>query len=77
MVGKCRPARRRVMATISLPLSEERLQKLQELAREARLPPEELLRAAVEEWLSRPKEDFTRAADYVLRQNAQLYQRLA
>ena len=65
------------MATISLSLSEERLQKLQELAREARLPPEELLRTAVEEWLNRPKEDFARAADYVLRKNAQLYQRLA
>lgn len=65
------------MTTVAVSLSDERLQKLRELAREASLPPEELLRAAVEEWLSRPKEDFTRAAEYVLRKNAELYRRLA
>ena len=65
------------MNTISVPLSDERLVQLQELAQEAQVPPEELLRTAVEEWLSRPKEDFARAADYVLRKNAELYRRLA
>ncbi len=65
------------MTTVAVSLSDERLQKLRELAQEARLPPEELLRTAVEQWLSRPKEDFARAADYVLRKNAELYRRLA
>ena len=65
------------MTTVAVSLSDERLQKLRELAREARLPPEELLRATVEQWLSRPKEDFARAADYVLRKNAELHRRLA
>ena len=65
------------MTTIAVPLSDERLRTLQELAREAQVPPEELLRNAVDEWLSRPKEDFARAAEYVLRKNAALYRRLA
>jgi predicted transcriptional regulator len=65
------------MTTITIALSEERLQKLKELARAANLTPEELARASLEEWLSRPKDDFARAANYVLQKNAELYRRLA
>jgi hypothetical protein len=65
------------MTTITIPLSEERFLNLQELAKEAKVPPEELVRASIEEWLSRPKDDFIRAADYVLRKNAELYRQLA
>ena len=65
------------MSTITIQLSDERLLRLQELAKEAKIAPEELVRASVEEWLSRPKEDFARAANYVLRKNAELYRRLA
>jgi antitoxin FitA len=65
------------VTTITIPLSDEHAQKLAELAREAQLAPEELLRVRVEEWLSRPGDSFARAADYVLRKNAELYRRLA
>ena len=65
------------MTTITIPLSDERLQKLKELAKEANVTPEELVRVSLEEWLSRPKEDFARAANYVLRKNRELYRRLA
>jgi antitoxin FitA len=65
------------MSTITIPLSEERLLKLKELADEAKVPPEELLRASVEEWLSQPKDDFASAAEYVLKKNAELNRRLA
>ena len=65
------------MSTITIQLSDERLLRLQELAKEAKIAPEELIRASVEEWLSRPKEDFARAANYVLRKNMELYRRLA
>jgi hypothetical protein len=65
------------MTMITIPLSEERLLKLKELAKEANIAPEELVRASVEEWLSRPKEDFARAANYVLQKNVELYRRLA
>ena len=65
------------MTTISIPLSEESVQRLKERAAEAHVSPDELVRASVEEWLSRPKEDFVRAATYVLQKNADLYRRLA
>jgi hypothetical protein len=65
------------MSVITVPLSEKDLERLRELASEANVSPEELLRAKVEEWLSGPKEEFRRAADYVLRKNAELYRRLA
>ena len=42
------------MTTISISLSDERFVKLKELAREAQLAPEELLRASVEFGDSRP-----------------------
>ncbi len=65
------------MATITINLSDEGLSKLRELAQEAKVAPEELVRASIEEWLNRPKDDFARAAAYVLQKNAALYRRLA
>ena len=41
------------------------------------MTPEELLRAGVEQWLKRPKDEFAEAAAYVLKKNAELYRRLA
>src|SRR5262249_61835108 len=68
---------RTVMTTISVPISEERLQQLQELAQRAKVSPEELARAGLEDWLRQPREDFAQAARYVLQKNAELYRRLA
>ncbi len=65
------------MTVLSIPLPEDRLAKLRELARAAGLSPEELVRARLEEWLSEPGDDFARAARYVLEKNAELYRRLA
>lgn len=64
------------MTSITIALSDEQTLRLNQLAREAGVPPEELLRLNVEEMLSR-KDDFTRAADHVLQKNAELYRRLA
>lgn len=65
------------MATYTIVLPEEQAGKLQELAQEAGISPEELLRASVREWLAHPKQDFAEAAAYVLQKNAELYRRLA
>jgi antitoxin FitA len=65
------------MTTVSVTLSDEHLLQLQVLAREAKQTPEDLLSMVVTDWLSRPKGDFARAAEYVLRKNAELYRRLA
>jgi antitoxin FitA len=65
------------MTTITVPLPEEQLERLRELARRANVSPEELARAGLEDWLRQPREDFTQAARYVLEKNAELYRRLA
>ena len=65
------------MTSITIPLSEERLERLKSLATQAGVSPEELARAGLEEWLARPRDDFAAAAQYVLRKNAELYRRLA
>ena len=65
------------MSTITVALPEERLVKLNEMARQLGIAPEELVRVSVEELLTRPKADFDHAVDYVLRKNVELYRRLA
>jgi len=65
------------MSTLTIALSEERLQKLEEIARRFQIAPEELVRVSIDELLSLPEEDFRRALELVLSKNAELYQRLA
>jgi len=65
------------MTAITIPLSEDRLARLQELAGRIGISPEELARAGLEDWLAQPREDFRKVADYVLRKNAEPYRRLA
>jgi antitoxin FitA len=65
------------MTTVTIVLPDEPMLRLKELAEEAGIAPEELLRVSVEQWLAQPKEDFAQAASYVLKKNAELYWRLA
>ncbi|MCA6585306.1 MAG: DNA-binding protein [Pseudanabaena sp.] len=66
------------MATITIDISDSQLQKLQDfLARVHRVSPEALISANLESWLSSPSPEFMDAAKYVLKKNAELYQRLA
>lgn len=65
------------MTSITIDLPDSQFQKLQDLARVHGIPPEALLSASIEDWLSSPKSDFTQAAEYVLNKNAELYRRLA
>jgi antitoxin FitA len=65
------------MTTITIALPDEQALKLKEMAAEAGVTPEELLRAGVEEWLGRARNDFAEAAAYILAKNAELYRRLA
>jgi len=70
-----RRKKRSVMETITITLPGPILRKLRELAREAKIAPEELVRASVEEWIPRLRDEFARAASYVLQKNAALYRR--
>ena len=65
------------MVTITVTLSEDRLQKLQNLAKQFNIPTEELLRVSFEELVARPHDDFQKALEYVLEKNKELYKRLA
>ena len=65
------------MTSITVSLTEEGLLRLQELAARLKILPEELARIGVQELLALPDEDFRKAMDYVLKKNAELYQRLA
>lgn len=65
------------MTTITVELPSERLQKLQELALKFGVSMEELVRVSVEDMLTQPEEQLRKAAQYVLKKNAELYRRLA
>ena len=65
------------MTTITVELPSERLQKLQEMALKFGVSMEELVRVSVEDMLTQPEEQFRKAAQYVLKKNAELYKRLA
>ena len=65
------------MATYTIELSDIDAHRIQELAKDAGLAVEELLRRGVSEWLAKPSRDFSEAASYVLEKNADLYKRLS
>ncbi|MBX3278482.1 MAG: DNA-binding protein [Acidobacteria bacterium] len=65
------------MQTIEIQLPEEIAAKLLEAARRFGVSVEYLLQTSVEEKLARLDEDYLSAANYVLKKNAELYQRLA
>lgn len=65
------------MSEITISLSDDHLLKLQQVAARYGISPEELVRVSIEELLVRPDEEFERAADYLLKKNAELYRRLA
>jgi 16S rRNA U516 pseudouridylate synthase RsuA-like enzyme len=65
------------MVTVTVTLSEDRFEKLQDLAKQFNIPVEQLLRVSFEELIARPQEDFQRALEYVLETYKELYKRLA
>ncbi len=65
------------MTTMTIYLSDERLNKLKQLAVKANVQPDELVQSSVDEWLSGPDEEFQLAVNYLLQKNAELHTRLA
>ena len=61
--------------SIAVELDEHQSRRLQERARELNVDPRELAKAAVNDLLSRPADDFERAARFVLDKNRELYRR--
>ncbi len=65
------------MRAITITLPDEQWQKLQEIAVQFQINPEEFLHISIEELLSRPDEAFQQALAYILQKHAELYRRLA
>ena len=63
--------------SISIRLNEEQSAQLEARARELGVDAQELAQAVVSDLLSRPAEDFDRAAQRVLDKNQELYRRLS
>ncbi len=62
---------------ITIDLTSQQAEQFQQLAKSLSIPPQELVQAAIDDFLSRPAEDFHRAARYVLEKNRELYKRLS
>lgn len=65
------------MTMLTIPISDERLQKLKAVAARHQLAPEELIQISIDELINHPEEAVIDAMDYVLNKNAELYRRLA
>jgi antitoxin FitA len=63
--------------SISLQLDDEQSRRLEHVAKELNVDPKELARAAINDLVSRPADDFENAVGYVLEKNRELYRRLA
>ena len=63
--------------SISVQLDDEQSRRLEERARELGVDARELAKAAVNDLLTRPADDFYRAASFVLEMNRELYRRLS
>ena len=62
---------------ITVDLTEEQTEQLTQLAESLGVDPARLARAAFVDLLSRPTDDFQRAAAHVLQKNNELYRRLS
>lgn len=65
------------MTSITLDLSDSQFQQLQDLAAVHGITLEVLLKVSLEDWLNSQKSEFVDAVNYVLTENAELYQCLA
>lgn len=63
--------------SFSLNLDDDQSKRLQQRAQELGVDPRDLAKAAVNDLLSRPADDFDRAAKSVLDKNRELYRRLS
>ncbi len=62
---------------LSLELSQNERERIEKAAASLGLLSEELVRAAVNDLCSQPKEDFQQVANRVLEKNKELYKRLS
>lgn len=65
------------MEELRITLSEEQMKQLRDAASRMGVDIEDIVRVSLDDLLSRPSEDFEKAAARVLEKNRDLYKRLA
>ena len=65
------------MAEIRIPLADDQMDQLREVAERYGIAPEEIARLSLEDLLSRSDESIQAQIDHVIEKNKELYQRLA
>jgi antitoxin FitA len=65
------------MAEVTITLSAEELQRLKELGEREGLTVDQVVKLGIQELINQPDESFRRAAQHILKKNAELYRRLA
>jgi hypothetical protein len=65
------------MTTVTIPVSDDRFERLRSLAQQAGISPEEFLKRRVEFLLDQPDEEFKAITERILDKNRELYRRLA
>ncbi len=65
------------MAEIRIPLADDQMAQLREVAERYGIAPEEIARLSLEDLLSRSDESIQAQIDHVIEKNNELYQRLA
>ena len=76
-MGFAKDQRAAVGNTITFELDEEESRRLLAVASELRIDPIQLAKATINDLVSRPADDFDRAARHVLEKNRELYKRLS
>lgn len=59
--------------TLNLELDEQQVQRLQDAARRLNVSVDDLAKAAINDLLAKPDQDFERAATRVLKKNAEFW----
>ena len=65
------------MAEIRIPLADDQMDQLREVAERYGIAPEEIARLSLEDLLSRSDESIQAQIDHVIEKNKELYQHLA
>ena len=65
------------MNTLKVSIPDENFIRLRDTAKQFGISPEVLVKASLDDFLSRPDEDFENALRYVLNKNKELYRKLS
>jgi len=65
------------MTTITVSLTEAQKKRLEEIARQSGATVEAIAQVGLQAWLDREQQELLSTAKYLLKKNAELYERLA